>query len=251
MRLGRRLAKVLILGLVLIALITAGAAWFAYALVTDSETASRLIKAKAARFLPRSIVEMGRVNIGILKGEVTVSHFHVFQRIDGLSFLTARIPWLSVKLDPRQVLHGKFVPREVVVSQPTLRVCRRTDGTWNLQGLVANPWPGPTIKNPPPIVIRNGTIELVGDMGAEDDAGVLPVSALRLARGAGSNVTAKSSGPGARSNSRGETRRSPHRQRPSGRKVPSKPRANRQRPKAPGRPARQPNRAWPFSAMSG
>ena len=90
MRLGRRLAKVLIWGLVLIVLITAGAAWFAYALVTDSETAERLIKAQAARFLPRSIVEMGRINIGILKGEVTVSHFHVLQRIDGQSFLTAQ-----------------------------------------------------------------------------------------------------------------------------------------------------------------
>ena len=149
MRLGRRLAKVLIWGLVLIVLITAGAVWFAYALVTDSETAERLIKAQAARFLPRSIVEMGRINIGILKGEVTVSHFHVLQRIDGQSFLTARVPWLSVRLDPRQVLHGRFAPREVVVSQPTLRLCQRSDGTWNIQGLIADPWPGPTIKNPP------------------------------------------------------------------------------------------------------
>src|SRR5271166_3103211 len=182
MRLGRRLAKVLIWGLVLIVLITAGAAWFAYALVTDSETAVRLIKAQAARYLPRSIVEMGRVNVGILKGEVTVGHFHVFQRFDRQQFLTARVPWLSLKLDPRQVLHGRFAPREVVVSQPTLRLCQRSDGTWNIQGLIANPWPGPTIKNPPPIVIRNGTIELVGDMDAEDDAGVLPVSPLRLAR---------------------------------------------------------------------
>jgi len=182
MRLWRRLAKILFWGLALIVLIMAGAAWFAYSLVTDSEAAVRMIKAKAARFLPRSIVEMTRVNIGILKGEVTVSHFHVLQRIDGQSFLTARIPWLSVKLDPRQVLHGKFVPREVVVSQPTLRICRRSDGTWNLQGLIADPWPGPTIKNPPPIVIHNGTIELVGDMDPEDDAAGLPVPALRLAR---------------------------------------------------------------------
>jgi len=117
MRLGRRLAKVVIWGLVVIVLITAGAAWFAYALVTDSEAAARMIKAQAARYLPRSIVEMGHVNIGILKGEVTVSHCNVLQRIDGLSFLTARVPWMSVRLDPRQVLHGRFVPREV-----TLRV---------------------------------------------------------------------------------------------------------------------------------
>src|SRR5208337_629161 len=183
MRLWRRLAKLLFWGLALIVLIMAGAAWFAYALVTDSETAARMIKAQAARFLPRSIVEMGRVNIGIWKGEMTVSHFHVLQRIDGQSFLTARVPWLSVRLDPRQVLYGRFAPREVVVSQPTLRLCRRSDGTWNIQGLIADPWPGPTIENPPPIVIRNGTIELVGDVDAEDDAVGLPVPTLRLARG--------------------------------------------------------------------
>ncbi|HMF37330.1 MAG TPA: AsmA-like C-terminal region-containing protein, partial [Isosphaeraceae bacterium] len=182
MRLWRRLAKILFWGLVLIVLITAGAAWFAYALVTDSETAARMIKGQAARFLPRSIVEIGRVNIGILKGEVTVSHFHVLQRIDDQSFLTARVPWLSVRLDPRQVLHGRFAPREVVVSQPTLRLCRRSDGTWNIQSLIADPWPGPRIKNPPPIVIRNGTIELVGDVDAEGGAAGLPVPALRLAR---------------------------------------------------------------------
>src|SRR6516165_4491603 len=124
MRLGRRLAKVLLWGLVLIALIMAGAAWFVSALVTDGETAARLIKTQAARYLPRSIVEMGSVNVGILKGEITVSHFNVLQRIDGQSFLAARVPWLSVKLDPRQAVHGRFAPREVVVSQPTLRICR-------------------------------------------------------------------------------------------------------------------------------
>ena len=59
MRLGKRVAKVLAWGLVLILLISAGAAWFAYALVTDSDTAARLIRAQAARFLPRSTIEMG------------------------------------------------------------------------------------------------------------------------------------------------------------------------------------------------
>ena len=162
MRLGRRLAKVLAWGLVLIVLIAAGAAWFAYALVTDSDTAARLIRAQAARFLPRSTIEMGKVNVGILKGEVTVNQIHVLQRIDGQSFLTSWVPWLRVKLDPRQAIHGRFEPREVVISQPTLRLCQRADGTWNLQGLIADPWPAPAIKNAPPILVNNGTVELIG-----------------------------------------------------------------------------------------
>jgi hypothetical protein len=162
MRLGRRLAKVMAWGLVLILLASAAVAWFAYALITDSDTAKRLIRAQAARFLPSSMVEMGRVDIGILKGEVTVTQVHVFQRIDGQQFLTAQVPWLSVRLDPRQVLRGRFEPREVIISQPTLRLCRRSDRKWNFQTLLADPWPAPAIKNPPPIVIRNGKVELIG-----------------------------------------------------------------------------------------
>ena len=169
MRLLRRVAKIMAWGLVLIAILIAGAGYFAYALVTDSDTAARLIKAQVARFLPRSIIDMGRVNIRLLAGEVTVSHIQVRQRIDGQPFVTARIPWLSVRIDARQMIHGKFEAREVTVSQPTLRLCQRKDGTWNLQGLLADPLPAVAIKNPPPIVIRNGTVELCS--GGEPAAG--------------------------------------------------------------------------------
>ncbi len=62
------MAKVFLWGLVLIVLITAGAAWFAYALVTDSEAAARMIKGQAARYLPRSIVEMGRPHSALAFG---------------------------------------------------------------------------------------------------------------------------------------------------------------------------------------
>ena len=92
MRLLKRVAKIMGLVLVLCALIMAGAGCFAYALVTDSDTAARLIRAQVARFLPRSLVDMGRVNIRLLAGEVTVSHLHVRQRIDGQPFVTARFP---------------------------------------------------------------------------------------------------------------------------------------------------------------
>ena len=80
------------------------------------------------------------------------------------------------------MLHGRFAPRGVVVSQPILRVCRRGDGTWSLQGLIADPWPGPMIKNPPPIVIHNGTIELAGDVDEDDAAADFRVPASWPAR---------------------------------------------------------------------
>ena len=50
----------------------------------------------------------------------------------------------------------------MVVSQPTLRLRRRRDGTWNLDGLLADPWPGPWIETPP-ITIQNATLELIPD----------------------------------------------------------------------------------------
>jgi hypothetical protein len=167
MRLGKRIAKFLFWGLVLVAAIVGGAAWFAYALVTDGDTATRLIRAHAIKFLPGTILEMGRPNISLLRGEVKIKDITLRQRIDGDSFLTARLPWLSLRLDARQLLHGKVVPREVDVSHPNLRLCRRKDGRWNLQGLLADPLPVMSLQNPPPIVIRNGTVELAGDQEAK------------------------------------------------------------------------------------
>jgi hypothetical protein len=163
MRLARRVAKFLFWTLLVLAAIVGGAAWFAYALVTDSETAARLIRAHAVRFLPGSALEMGKPNIGLLRGEVKIKDIALKQRIDGEPFVTAKVPWLSLRLDPRQLLHGKVVPREIDVSHPNLRLRRRKDGTWNLQGLLADPLPAVAIENPPPIVIRNGTVELVRD----------------------------------------------------------------------------------------
>jgi hypothetical protein len=161
MRLWRRVVKVVLWAIFLVVLLTAGAVWFAYAVVTDGETAARLIRAQAARFLPRSVVELGRVNISLIRGEVTINHVFIKQKIDGQPFLAARIPWLSVRMDARELLSGRFDPREVVVSHPTLRLCRRRSGAWSLEGLVATSWPAGVIAQAPPIVINNGTVELL------------------------------------------------------------------------------------------
>ena len=54
MRIGRRVAKVMFWGLVLCLSILGGGLWFAYTYVTDSETAARLIRQYAVRYLPSS-----------------------------------------------------------------------------------------------------------------------------------------------------------------------------------------------------
>ena len=85
--------------------------------------------------------------------------FRLRQLIDGVMSETVRIPFLQLQVNPRKLVEGKFEPSKVVVGQPTLRLRARKDGTWNLQGLIADPWPGPYIVTPP-IQIRNGTVEL-------------------------------------------------------------------------------------------
>ncbi|MBV8488797.1 MAG: hypothetical protein JO161_11005, partial [Planctomycetaceae bacterium] len=177
MRLVKRLGKIMAWGLLLLTLLSAAAAWFAYALLTNGETAARVIKGEALRFLPRAIVETGKVNIGLLRGQITVTQVQIRQWIDGQPFLTGKIPWISMRLDPRRLLHGRFEPGAVIISQPTLRLCQQRDGRWNLQGLIADPWPAPAIENPPPIFIRNGTLQLIGSDGAEGGSAPQPSSA--------------------------------------------------------------------------
>ena len=155
--------KVVLWTLALLVAVVVGGVWFAYAYVTDSRTLAALIRAQAPRYLPGTRLDLGRVRVRPFAGEVNLHHVSVLQTIDGANFQAIRIPWLRIRHDARAMLKGKFVPREVVVTHPTLRLCRRQDGTWNLQGLLADPWPGPTLAAPPTILVQNGTVELCDD----------------------------------------------------------------------------------------
>ena len=159
MRTGRRVARFLFWGLVLCISSLAGGLWFAYSYLTDSETIARIIREHAVRYFPKAILEPGRVRPQLTAGELALHDLKLKQSIDGTLFETLRIAFLQIKVNPRKLVEGQFEPRKIVVGQPTLRLCGRKDGTWNLQGLIADPWPGPWIETPP-IVIRNGTLEL-------------------------------------------------------------------------------------------
>ncbi len=139
--------------------------------VTDGATLAAILEAEIPRYLPHTQLTLGHVRNRPLIGEINLTHLSVRQPIDGISLQVAKIPWLKVRHDPRAMLKGKFAFREVVVAQPTLRLKRRQDGTWNIQGLLADPWPGPVLETPP-IVIQNGTLVLVeSDNDARTDSG--------------------------------------------------------------------------------
>ncbi|MEJ7638893.1 MAG: hypothetical protein WKF75_13215 [Singulisphaera sp.] len=141
--------KVLLWTLALLVAVVVGGVWFAYAYATDSRTLAALVRAQAPRYLPGTHLDVGRVHVNWpFGGEVNLSQVAVRQTIDGASFQALRIPWLRIRHDARAMLKGKFEPREVVVSHPTLRLCRRRDGTWNLQGLLAHR--GPARSSRPP-----------------------------------------------------------------------------------------------------
>ena len=168
-----RLRKVLFWGAAVVLSSLAGGLGFAYYYVTDSETLARFVRTEGARFLPGSFVDLARARVKPFLGEIYLTNLTAHQPIDGAPFRVARLPWLSLKYDPWAMFEGRFEPSEVNVAQPTFRLCQRGDGTWNFQGLLASPWPGPAVATPP-IQIKNGTVEL-----CPREPGAPPMALLR------------------------------------------------------------------------
>jgi hypothetical protein len=162
----RRIRRMMALAFLLVSLGLGGVGWVAYAYLTDSNTWSATIRDKAPKFLPGAVVDVGRVQPGLFSGHLSLLNVSVTQTIDGVPFVAASIAQLQVAHDARALLRGQFVPRRVDVSYPVLRLKRRQDGRWNLQGLLADPWPGPELESPPPVFIHNGKVELSDGTGA-------------------------------------------------------------------------------------
>jgi hypothetical protein len=161
-----RIRKVLLWGTLLVLAIVAGGLGFAYSYCTDSATLAALIQRESVRYLPGSRLSVVRVLFHPLVGDVELRQVSLSQKVDGAEFPVANVAWLRVRNDFHALLHGEFKPTEIVVAHPTLRITRRKDGTWNLQGLLADPWPGALLPTRPEVHIRNGTVQLVGEQGA-------------------------------------------------------------------------------------
>jgi hypothetical protein len=162
-----RLRKLVVWGTLLAGSIAAGAVVFAYTYVTDGNTLSALIRDHAPKFFPGSQLHT-RVQIRPFLGQIELSHIHLVQTVDGRPFPTAEIGWVKIGVDFRALLmDGKYRPREIEITHPTLSLCRRNDGSWNLQGLLADPWPAPPLETDPPLKIKNGTIRLMDADGGQ------------------------------------------------------------------------------------
>ena len=182
----KRLRKLIGWGIVLTLAVVTGGATAAYFCVTDSATLADHIRREAPKFLPGCVVETTRVKLRPLWGDLTLQSVLVLSPGSG----EARGPSLAsshrvvVRFDPWAMLKGRFELRDVILVKPKIRLRRRDDGSWNVQGLLADPWPlqgsGPT----PPIEVEEGTIELA--KGAEDYMTLLRDVTIKVAASNGS-----------------------------------------------------------------
>jgi hypothetical protein len=161
MRRRLRARKVIAWGLVLLLAAVAGAMGFAYSYVTDGGRFAALVRREAPRYLPGSLLNVPRVWVRPFLGRLTVAQVDLWQRIGGKPFHAGQIGWMNVECNLRALAEGRFQPTEILVSQPVLRLKRRPDGTWNLQGLLAHPWPAPPLEVLPVVKVRGGRLELI------------------------------------------------------------------------------------------
>ena len=164
MRVGRRLAKILVWLLVLGVAILSGGLCFMYSYMTDSATAARVIREYAVKYLRNSELIPGHVQDQTICRRIGASRDPPAAE-DRRSAVSQRcaFPGCRCSSVPARWPRAKIDLREVQVSHPTLRLKRRRDGTWNIQGLLVSPWPGPWLEHSPPIFIQNGRVELSED----------------------------------------------------------------------------------------
>jgi hypothetical protein len=155
--------KVVFWGIVLVLAILAGGLGFAYSYVTDGATLAEAIRREAPRYLRHTTVHVGRVQLRPFLGQVTINQLRLSQTVDGRPFPVAQVGWMSVHCDLNALARGRFEPSQVKLSLPVLRIRHRADGTWNVEGLLADPWPGPPLTTLPTILVKGGRLELIDD----------------------------------------------------------------------------------------
>ncbi len=174
--------------IVLVLAVVVGGAIAAYYYVTDSNTLADLVRREAPKYLPGCRVDVFKVQVRPFKGEVTLNQLLVRELEEGTPDPTiAGSPWVQVRFDPWAMIKGRFEAREVTVAKPKIRLRRKPDGSWNVQGLLADPWPVTTSGALPPITIQEGTVELFED-GAKAPLGLLRDVSIKIPSSPGSSA---------------------------------------------------------------
>ena len=155
-----RVRRVLVWCMILVLATAAGALIFAYTYVTDTRTLTALIRAHAPKFFPTSNLKVEHVQLRPLLGLVELTRSTLTQQLGDESFASVSVPWIQVRCDTQSLWKGQFDPREIILAQPILRLTRRDGVHWNLEGLLADPFPT-DIEMQPTVRVSRGTIELI------------------------------------------------------------------------------------------
>ncbi len=104
----RRLKTIFVWGFLAVVASLAGGLAFAFYYAIDGENVARAVTAILPKYLPGSNVGMGKARLRPFAGHLRLNHIFVHQVIDGKPFLTAKIPWLEVHANPKDLIKGRF-----------------------------------------------------------------------------------------------------------------------------------------------
>ena len=143
MRIGRRVAKVLILGPGALPVDPRRRALVRLHLRDRQRDAGRWIRQYAVRYLPGLGARPGPRPAWRLVDELTLHDTRIIQQVDG-----GAVPDAPHPLAEGPGEHPEAAPRRVRRARGRRGAAGAAalpapDGTWNLQGLLADPWPGP------------------------------------------------------------------------------------------------------------
>ena len=72
-----------------------------------------------------------------------------------------RLPFVRLLFDPWKIAEGDWEIQKIIVAQPTLRLARGPDGSWNIDSLIASPLPVKPSGKFPTIQIVRANLELI------------------------------------------------------------------------------------------
>ena len=147
-----RLRCWVIRGLILATLagIAAGG-WVAHDWVSPEKVRAALVAALRAQF-PDAEVHVGSAGLRLFGG-IRATDLKLTRHGEDAPFVEA--PTAVIFHDKEQLSRGLLVVRKVELDGPTVRIARRTDGTWNFTGLSR---PGTPDRPIPTFVVRNATV---------------------------------------------------------------------------------------------
>jgi hypothetical protein len=128
-------------------------AWFAYSWVSPEKVRAAVEAQLRERIADSVEVRVGSAHLRLFGG-ISISELTLTQRGEPEPFL--HIPSATITHDKEQLNQGELVIRKIELENPTFRIDRRADGTWNLTGLLKDAGTGD--KPLPAHILKNATV---------------------------------------------------------------------------------------------